>query len=68
MPGTSSPGSGYLRTSPDRTFRVVASEMWSVENNLSIANMGLEEFVGAADRMCFSGLPGGVIYPISVCH
>jgi hypothetical protein len=33
---------------PGRTFRVIRSEMWSVENNLSIANMGFSEFADAA--------------------
>jgi hypothetical protein len=33
-----------LFAEPGRTFRVVPSSMWSVENNLSIANMDFEEF------------------------
>ncbi|MCA6091096.1 hypothetical protein LE181_02780 [Streptomyces sp. SCA3-4] len=33
-----------------RTVRVVASELWSIENNLSIANMDFEEFAEAADE------------------
>ena len=33
---------------PGRTFRVIPSEMWSVENNLSIANMDFSEFADAA--------------------
>lgn len=32
-----------------RTFRVVPSEMWSVENNLSLANMDFSEFADAVD-------------------
>lgn len=32
-----------------RTFRVVPSEMWAVENNLSIANMDFEDFADAVD-------------------
>ena len=32
-----------------RTFRVVPSEMWSVENNLSISNMDFAEFAAAVD-------------------
>jgi hypothetical protein len=32
-----------------RTFRVIPSEMWGVENNLSIANMGFEEFADNVD-------------------
>lgn len=31
------------------TFRVVPSEMWAVQNNLSIANMDWEEFAGSVD-------------------
>lgn len=31
-----------------RTFRVIPSEMWGVENNLSIANMDFSEFADAA--------------------
>jgi len=29
---------------PGRTFRVIPSEMWGVENNLSLANMDFAEF------------------------
>jgi hypothetical protein len=32
-----------------RSFRVVPSQMWAIENNLSIANMDFEEFAEAAD-------------------
>ncbi|GHG84302.1 DUF6924 domain-containing protein [Streptomyces griseocarneus] len=32
-----------------RTVRVVAAELWSIENNLSLANMDFEEFVDAAE-------------------
>ena len=31
------------------TFRVVPSEMWSVQNNLTISNMDWEEFAGNLD-------------------
>ena len=31
------------------SFRAVASVLWSVENNLSLGNMGFEEFVAALD-------------------
>jgi hypothetical protein len=31
------------------TFRVLPSEMWSVENNLSLANMDWEEFADSVD-------------------
>lgn len=34
---------------PRPEFRVVVRELWSVENNLSIANMDWVEFVRAAD-------------------
>ncbi|MFI6284642.1 DUF6924 domain-containing protein [Streptomyces sp. NPDC051018] len=30
-------------------LRVTAGELWSIENNLSLANMDWEEFAGAAD-------------------
>ena len=30
-------------------FRCVARELWSVENNLNLANMGWEDFAGATD-------------------
>jgi hypothetical protein len=33
-----------LFAEPGRTFRVIPSSMWSVENNLSIGNMDFEEF------------------------
>lgn len=32
-----------------RTFRVIPSQMWGVENNLSLANMGFEEFADNVD-------------------
>ena len=35
-------------SAPEQTFRVIPSELWSVENNLSLANMDFEEFAGAA--------------------
>jgi hypothetical protein len=31
------------------TFRVIPSEMWGVENNLSLSNMGWREFADRAD-------------------
>lgn len=31
-------------------LRVIASELWSIENNISLANMEWEEFVDAADE------------------
>ena len=30
---------------PGRTFRVIPSKMWSVENNLSMANADWEDFM-----------------------
>lgn len=38
-----------LYAEPGRTFRVTPSEMWSIENNLSLANMDFEEFAEAVD-------------------
>ena len=38
-----------LADQPGRTFRVIPSEMWSVENNLSLANMDFDEFAEAVD-------------------
>jgi hypothetical protein len=32
-----------------KSFRVTPAELWGVENNLSLANMGFEEFSDAAD-------------------
>ncbi len=32
-----------------KTFRVIPSEVWGVENNLSLANMDYSEFADAAD-------------------
>ena len=34
---------------PGQTFRVIPSAVWSVENNLSIANMDFQDFVGICD-------------------
>ncbi len=31
-------------------LRTIPSEMWAIENNLSISNMDFEEFVGAVDK------------------
>jgi len=39
-----------LRDEPGRTFRVIPSALWEVENNLSIANMGFDEFANAVDQ------------------
>jgi len=48
-----------LYDKPGRTFRVIPSEAWGVENNLSIANMGFDEFADALDQDgVFRGFPG----------
>ena len=39
-----------LDEKPGRTFRVVPSEAWGIENNLSLANMEFSEFAGAVDE------------------
>ena len=39
-----------LADEPGRSFRVIPSEMWGVENNLSLANMDFEEFANAVDE------------------
>jgi hypothetical protein len=47
-----------LYTEPGRVFRVIPSEMWAVQNNLSIANMDFEDFFDAADKDgIFRGFP-----------
>lgn len=38
-----------LTDEPGRTFRVIPSEMWGVENNLSLANMDFDEFATLVD-------------------
>lgn len=48
-----------LADEPGRSFRVVPSEMWSVENNLSLANMDFADFAGAVgEDGVFRGFPG----------
>ncbi|HEY3931223.1 MAG TPA: tetratricopeptide repeat protein [Verrucomicrobiae bacterium] len=39
-----------LQNKPNRTFRVILSALWVVENNLAIANMDFEEFANAVDN------------------
>jgi hypothetical protein len=34
---------------PGQTFRVVPTAVWAVENNLSLANLGWEDFVRHLD-------------------
>ncbi|AFY31186.1 hypothetical protein [Calothrix sp. PCC 7507] len=47
-----------LYDEPGRTFRVIPREMWSVENNLSIANMEYCEFAVSVDQDgIFRGFP-----------
>jgi hypothetical protein len=42
-----------------RQFRAIATEIASIENNLSIANMGFEEFAALVDETgVFRGIPG----------
>lgn len=42
-----------------RQFRAIAVEVPSIDNNLSIANMGFEEFAELADETgVFRGIPG----------
>jgi Domain of unknown function (DUF6924) len=49
-----------LLSEPGRTFRVVPSEMWGVENNLSLANMDFAEFADSVDPDgIFRGFPEG---------
>ena len=38
-----------LADGPGRTFRVIPSQMWAVENNLSLANMEYSEFADNVD-------------------
>lgn len=35
---------------PNLSFRTIPSEMWSVQNNLSISNLDLDEFMNACDE------------------
>jgi hypothetical protein len=48
-----------LLDQPGRTFRVIPSEMWGVENNLSIANLDFADFADSSDSDgIFRGFPG----------
>ena len=48
-----------LDDEPGRTFRVVPRRMWSVENNLSLANMDFRDFADSVDADgIFRGFPG----------
>ena len=47
-----------LDEQPGRTFRVIPSEAWGVENNLSLGNMDFAEFADAVDQDgVFRGFP-----------
>lgn len=47
-----------LHEEPGRTFRVIPSEAWGVENNLSLSNMDFEDFAGSVDDDgVFRGFP-----------
>jgi hypothetical protein len=47
-----------LSVEHQKTFRVIPSEVWGVENNLSIANMDFYEFLSKADDDgVFRGFP-----------
>ena len=47
-----------LHDEPGRAFRVIPSEMWGIENNLSIANMEFAEFADNVDQDgVFRGFP-----------
>ena len=47
-----------LYDEPGRTFRVIPSELWGVENNLSLANMDYAEFAECVDADgVFRGFP-----------
>ena len=47
-----------LDTERGRTFRVIPSEMWGIENNLTLANMDFAEFADSVDPDgIFRGFP-----------
>ncbi len=47
-----------LYDEPGRNFRVIPTEMWGVENNLSIANMDYSDFADSVDPDgVFRGFP-----------
>ena len=53
-----------LHEQPGRTFRVIPSEVWGVENNLCIGNMDFSEFADALDPDgIFRGFSDGLPEP-----
>lgn len=44
------PVSAFLDQPPRASFRVAVASLWSVENNLSLANMDWADFAGACDH------------------
>ncbi|WP_433292913.1 DUF6924 domain-containing protein [Pseudonocardia sp. CA-142604] len=44
------PEYAYLNETPRAAFRVVVARLWSVENNLSLANMDWAEFADSVDE------------------
>lgn len=47
-----------LSDAPSRTFRVIPSQMWAVENNLSLGNMESSDFADNVDHDgVFRGFP-----------
>ncbi len=47
-----------LQDEPGREFRAMPSQIQAIENNLSIANMGFEEFAESTDESgVFRGFP-----------
>jgi hypothetical protein len=50
-----------LLDEPGRTFRVLPSQAWGVENNLRLANMDFADFADAVDPDgVFRGFPGAL--------
>jgi hypothetical protein len=48
-----------MHEEPGRWFRVLPGRIWSVENNLSLANMDFREFADSTDPDgVFRGFPG----------
>jgi hypothetical protein len=48
-----------LHDRPGRSFRVIPSAMWDVENNLSIANVDFDDYLSSLDKNgVYRGAPG----------